>query len=248
MMARILRVVNSPLYAGLAPVSSLELAVTRMGFSAVTNIAISTAVFSTFGKHGQQDFDRVAFWRHSISAGIAAQILYDRARPGMRRRYTPDLLHLVGLLHDLGKILLDQHFHADFMSAVDQAHAQQIALELAERSVLGTDHAEVGSWLGMRWRLAPQIMQVIRWHHNPAQADIEEQELVMLVHAADYICNLEHVGDGGNCTAPGFHQRTWTGLGLSARDIPEVLEEVVERSGESEVLLALVQPEPAARV
>ncbi len=247
MMMRILQVVNSPLYAGLAPVSSLELAVTRLGFTTIVNIAISTSVFTMFGRQEQNGFDRVGFWRHSISTGIATQVLYERARPGLESRHPVDLLHLVGLLHDLGKIVLGQHFSADFMAAVDQAGARKVALDAAERDVLGTDHAEVGSWLGMRWNLAPEVLQVVRWHHNPAQASLENRELVMLVHAADYICNLERVGNGGNSKAPEFHQSTWIDLGLSTRDIPAVLDEVTTRSGESEVLLAIAQPDPAAR-
>lgn len=242
MMMRILRVVNSPLYAGLAPVSSLELAVTRLGFTTIVNIAISTAVFSMFGRPRQDGFDRVGFWRHSISTGIAAQVLYERARPGLKSRYPVDLLHLVGLLHDLGKIVLEQHFNAAFLKAVEQAASRKVALDAAERDMLGTDHAEVGSWLGMRWNLAPEVLQVVRWHHDPAQASLDNRELIMLVHAADYICNLEHVGDGGNGTAPAFQQSTWIELGLSARDIPAVLDEVTARSGESEVLLAIAQP------
>jgi HD-like signal output (HDOD) protein len=240
MMARILKIVNSALYGGWEPIVSLEAAVARLGFSSITNIATSTAVFATFSKAGQRDFDREQFWRHCICTGIGANVLYDRCNQRLRQRWGTDLLHLAGLLHDIGKIVLEQHFHADFMAAVAEAREGKITLLLAEQTTLGTDHAEVGAWLGMRWNLAPELLQVIRWHHDPDEADFEQRELVMLTHSVNYICNLGRIGDGGDTEAPSFRQTAWTKLGLTVEDIPEIVAKVVERSKDSEVLMSLI--------
>jgi HD-like signal output (HDOD) protein len=240
MMARILKIVNSALYASWEPTVSVELAVARLGFSAVTNIATSTAVFQTFGKDGEADFDREAFWRHCVSVGIGVNVLYERCKPNLQRRYGKDLMHLAGLLHDVGKIVLEPHFHASFVAAVRAAGEKRLPLAQAEVEELGTDHAEVGAWLAMRWNQPPEVLQAVRWHHHPGMADVEHQELVMLVHSANHICNLEKIGDGGDTVAPTFHQATWTRLGLTVKDIPVIVDEVVERSKESEVLMTLL--------
>lgn len=240
MMARILKVVNSVLYGGREPIHSLQLAVARMGLSAINNIAMSTAIFSTFGKKGQTDFNREDFWRHSISTGIAVNVLYDRCKSTLTKRYGKDLLHLVGLIHDIGKIIFEQFFHADFLKAVRLSADKSIPLIQAENEVVGAEHTQIGAWLGMRWNLSQELLQAVRWHHEPDSADVEHRELVMLCHSANYICNLEKIGDGGDVAAPSFHHDAWTRLGLTVRDISDIVDHVVEEAKKSEVLMSFV--------
>lgn len=239
MMATILKVVNSALYMGREPITSLRHAVARLGLKAISNIALSTGVFSTFPKTAGAEFDREQFWQHSISAGIAAVTLYDRCKPNLAQRYTTDVLHLSGLLHDIGKIILDQFLHADFIAAVFRSQDKSIPLIQAETEIIGTDHAQLGEWLGMKWNLGSDFLQTIRWHHDPESADADHRELVMLSHCSNYICNLRKLGDGGDVTAPKINLGVWQALGLKSEDVPSIVAEVSEKAKKSEVLMAL---------
>ena len=240
MMAKILKVVNSVLYGAREPIHSLQLAVARMGLNAINNIAMSTSVFSTFPKDGQSDFNREEFWRHSISTGIAANIVYERCKRNIKQRYTRDMLHLAGLLHDIGKILFENYFHDQFMAAIQTCGEANIPLFQVELESIGADHAQVGAWLGKRWNLSEPLIETIRWHHEPENSSEPCQELVMLCHTANYICNLENIGDSGDAVAPSFFKSVWVRLGLEISDISDVVDEVNEEARNSEVLLSFL--------
>lgn len=240
MMARILKVVNSAFYGAAEPVNSVQDAVARMGFVAVNNIALSTSVFSTFGKKGQSDFNREEFWRHSISVGIAANVLYERSRKNLTSRYQKDMLHLCGLLHDIGKIVLEQFMHEQFIAALKASQEKKTPLYTAETGCIGVDHAEIGDWLAKKWNLSDTVAAVVRCHHNPAKGPRELADLLNLCHIANYICNLEKLGDGGDCAAPTFLHASWKHLGLAVQDIAEIVDQVKEESKQSEILMAFL--------
>ena len=238
-MARILKVVNSALYGGDVKVQSIQHAVTRLGMRAVNNIALSTSVFSVFEDKGEGGFDREAFWRHSVSVGIAACVLYDRAEPHLKRGCTKDALRLAGLLHDIGKLVMYRYWKTEFQAALLEARDRRMPLHEAEREQLGADHTRIGAWLSGKWNLSPELVAAVRWHHDPFSAPPEHWELAALCHVANYVCNLQRLGDGGDLTDPWWTQSVWTELGMSVSDISMVVDEINEESKKSEILLAL---------
>lgn len=241
MMARILKVANSAAYGASEPIVSVENAVARMGFVGIKNIALSTALFSSFGDDKSDDFDKEDFWRHSVSVGIATNVLYEHTRENLSRRYTPDILHLCGLLHDIGKIVFEQFFHDMFMQALQLSADKQIPLFEAEKSVFGADHADVGRWLTTKWNLPREVSEAIRFHHEPENADEKLRDIVRLTHTANYVCNMEQLGSSGDNNVPVFIIGVWKRIGLRVRDIQGIVKEIKAGAEHSETLLSFMK-------
>ena len=174
--ARVLRAANSAYYRrGDIEIETIQRAVLMLGLNEIVNLTSSISVFSAFPTNAQDTQSlRFAFWNHCVATGIIAKYMakkFDLPTNGQE--------FVGGLLHDIGKIILDEYFHEDFVKAHDLSVERGQALILAEREVLGTDHAEVGAILADRWRLPAYLKDVIGFHHNPAQATAKEATAVV---------------------------------------------------------------------
>ncbi|MCF8085412.1 MAG: HDOD domain-containing protein [Desulfohalobiaceae bacterium] len=242
-MARILKVANSVFYTTEKGISDLRTAVVVMGLRAVHNIALSTAVFSTFPPSQGTKMDRTAFWKHSIYTAIATEVLSTYAAASMENSgHHRDELHLAGLMHDIGKIVLEQFFHHEFSQALELCRNQEIPLHLAEKRILGADHAQVGAWLGEKWNLSPDIIEVIRWHHQPEDAEKPDRHLVGLCHVANHLVNMEGLGNGGDSASLSSHA-AFSDIGVSAEAAPDIVEEIRRKADNSRVLLDMAEQE-----
>lgn len=191
---KILKVVNSAFYGLSRKVGSISLAVNILGVREVILLTLEVSVFSAFPPvPGKPSFDREAFWRHSIGCGAIARALEERFGKGRH-----DELFAGGLLHDIGKILLDQYFHFEFLEALDISWRERIPMEEAELHVFGTTHEEVGGWLAERWQLPEGLVACIRYHHRPFEAPSDYREEVGFVHVADILAKARGVGLGGD--------------------------------------------------
>lgn len=237
MSSKILRVANSAVFGLPQKVESVNQAIAILGFSAIGNIAMTASVFSSFSK-GNRDFDRREFWRHSISVGFGMTAVYELSKESLGKKYSKDVLHLAGLLHDMGKMVFDEFFHTDFIEAVKLARKDATPLFHAEREVFGLDHAELGAWLGAKWNLNDEVVHAIRYHHEIDEAR-DHVELVNLCHTANHACNLHNCGDGGDLASPFFKMGILKKLGMKVKDIRIISEEVKEEAKHSEILLAL---------
>jgi putative nucleotidyltransferase with HDIG domain len=192
--AKILRVANSAFYGMSGHVESLNAALVVLGMRELMHLVTCISVFHAFPtKPGQPTFDRKAFWVHSAGCGEISRSLTHRLK--LRFNSTE---FTAGLLHDLGKILLDQYFHDEFMEALRLSYAEELSMVEAEERVFGVNHAEIGLWLAGMWNLPETIRDVITYHHRVPNAKRENQSLVAIVHLANNLCKHAGIGFSGN--------------------------------------------------
>ncbi|NIQ04053.1 MAG: HDOD domain-containing protein, partial [Nitrospinaceae bacterium] len=105
-----------------------------------------------------------AFWYHSIASGLTSRVLAI-----YRKEPNPERFYVIGLLHDLGRLLLYLNLSQEMKEALLRYERGGFLYE-AERDVLGVDHAEVGGALLKKWKLPPRLVEAVRFHHRPSEA------------------------------------------------------------------------------
>ncbi len=197
----ILRLANSAFFAGPRQVSTLREAGVLFGTQRIVELVLASSVFP-IAKHPLEGYDLPAgeLVKHSMAVAIAADKL-----AALLKRPAPNHTFTAALLADIGKIVLGTFLKVDAEPIFKLAMEEKISFEVAEKKILGIDHAEVGATLLQEWNLPENVIDVVRWHHEPNQLD-GDKYVVDLVHVAVQIsvsCGLGIGLDGLNyCASP----------------------------------------------
>lgn len=189
MTAKILKLVNAAFFGLPSRVGNIPHALVLLGFNTVRNAVLSVSVIRAFSpKRSVEGFDIREFWRHSISVAVTSRFLAEKTR-----LYPVDDSFTAGLLHDIGKFVLSQHFPDSFCRVLVAAARDGITFSEAEKREIPLDHAGIGAYLGSRWKLPSSLVEAIH-HHHESTDHIAGQNLLTLVHTADRIVNREWNG------------------------------------------------------
>ena len=158
----VLRLANSAFFGLRKKVGTLKHAVMLLGVKRFAQIAVSASMSKTMDKAVEgYDLSPGDLWIHSIAvSNIAESLARQKKCGGTNDVFTP------ALLHDMGKLVLNP-FVKDERENIKRLTTQGIPLEIAEHMVLGTDHAEIGAMILARWSFPDDIVNAVRWHHNP---------------------------------------------------------------------------------
>jgi HD-like signal output (HDOD) protein len=224
--AKVLRLANSAFYGVPKSINTLNNAVIILGFKIIQTMVLSLTVFDMFVS-GEDDseavFDRNDFWHHSLKCGVISRLLAHRRKRNFA--LDPEEAFCAGLLHDVGKVVMEQYLNFDLNKALRHAGANDISFFEAEKSVLGYTHCDVASWLTGSWSLPDEIVQPLVYHHEPEEAVICADS-VMACHIADILSKVD-IGSETEVEETvevlEFKARV---LGLSSKDLREILNEV----------------------
>lgn len=215
--ARILRVANSPFYGFSSRIGSIKEAVVVLGFNAVRSIAIAAEIIDSF-----DGLDCRAFWLHSIGTGFCAKVIAKRVDLDEETAFT------AGLVHDLGKLVLEMHFRKHFRLALDYCREKDCEPVEAEKSTLGIDHGMVGFEIAKRWKFPHAIQMAIRNHHAP-----EGGLLTDIVHVANVVSHALEIGNSGYDFVPNLSPSAWERLGLDFSILKKCFGEMERLSASS---------------
>ncbi|MCE5244867.1 MAG: HDOD domain-containing protein [Syntrophobacteraceae bacterium] len=216
--AKVIRLCNSVLLHQKARIDSIDKALLRLGEKMLIEMAVATLV-ADFLSQAEQGYSlcKGGLFKHALGT---ARTAHELAR--LTDAAPPDLAYTAGLLHDIGKVALDQFMTEACPFFYRNAQETGDDLIQMERELFGMDHTQSGGMLSKRWNLPDSIDDVIRNHHYPEHASVNP-ELVHLVYLADLIMSRFMVGqEVEQMNTHHFNDRLKL-LGLKAEHLPLIL-------------------------
>jgi len=189
MSAKMIGFCNSVILGMRTRVDSIERALFIIGEKNLLQLILTTAL-EEFLSQTEEGYSlcKGGLFQHACGTAAVAKSLAQ-----FTGKVPPDLAYTAGLLHDIGKAVLDQFMHSRrplFYRYMQTGHVDLIE---AEREFFGGTHPEVGEQLAVSWAIPETLTDTIAHHHQPEQATVEP-ELTLLVYFADLIMSRFMVG------------------------------------------------------
>jgi putative nucleotidyltransferase with HDIG domain len=194
--SKILKVANSAYYGFSQQITTLKSAVALLGFSMVKSLALSMGVFQTMPLSGKDNhFSQKGLWIHSLAVATTMTELDKR----IGKKDGSEHVFVTGLLHDIGKIVLDHFFNDIFQQVLDETHeAKGEEFHEIERRIIGFDHGEIGAMLLERWKFPEVICNAVALHHKRELPEGRASIDVALLRIADVIPQELGLGEEDN--------------------------------------------------
>jgi putative nucleotidyltransferase with HDIG domain len=223
--AKLMQLANSAYYGFARQVSSLDRAITLLGFNTVRNIACTVSVSRFFSADTQGDVDMKGLWSHCLGTAVSARILVRETAPHLGEE-----AFLGGILHDIGTIIIINNFPEMAMKAFRIMREENISQNDAEKQFIGFTHADAGAYLVDKWNFPTRFYRIIRLHHNPPprliEPDDEENILLMAVYAGNQLAKILNLGKSLDPSMSGVMPTVWKSLGIEPRKLQELKKEI----------------------
>ncbi len=212
--ARVLKMVNSPVYGFPSRIASIHNALVLLGVNTVHGILISSVVFDIVSKH------MAGLWNHSLSCSTACNVIARMLNVKDIEEYM-----LAGLLHDFGKVVIAIQIPDASRDINALIRSEDVLSIEAEQLMLGFGHPRVNKWVAAHWNLPAGISAAMVFHHNPMVAG-SHKTLASVVHLGDFLARLFEIGSSGDSNVSELDPHALKHLGFDQSDLHEIVDRV----------------------
>ncbi len=179
--ARLIQIANSPLYRGRVEITSLQMAITRLGYNTVRTLIMSLAMQQVFQPTSPL-LDRYfhAIWRTSVEVGAIS-----RALAALCPHLDKEHALLAGLIHLIGKLPLLTLAEQTPSLADDRTRLDHLLEAL---------HPKIGAMILKHWNFPKTLLAVVSgyldWQRQPESDLADYVDIVQVAY-------LEHLSSSG---------------------------------------------------
>lgn len=223
---KVLTNVNSVAFSPYQKIKSIKQAVNILGDSTVKQIALNHLLYNKLiYQKANFEFGQLFFWQHCLYVAALSRSI------AMTLNHSdPDLIYSAGLLHDIGKIILETHAkvsYSDFLRSCKNAGIEPCYK--TERDFFGIDHAEIGFAFSAQWHIPERITASIYCHHEMPDDNSQFTECkddIAIISLADYIACSQGLGSTSVKHQPVLHPEVLQQLDINKLNIKKLLNTV----------------------
>lgn len=222
--ARLLRLVNTPLYGFQRKVETISRAVSIVGLREVGMLASSLLIVDQFGVIPKSLIEMRTFLEHSLGCALACKELAETT--GLAQA---EQAFVAGLLHDIGRLYYFTSFPERSRFCIDSALKHQRPLLTEEALFFGTDHATMGHRLLDGWEMPASLSLAVGCHHDPLRS--EGLPLAGIVHLGDILTHATGLGCSGECGPPLTHPEVMDMVPLQPEQLVDIAARIENKLG-----------------
>jgi len=165
----LLRYANSPLYRRGGEISNVPAAIRMIGLKNVRSAVVMTTLRTTCPQESERS---KTILRHSLGIAALCKLIGKKSCPKKA-----DDLELLGLLHDIGMIVLVSNIEEEYDALLERADAENIAIDKLEENEFGFTHDQVSALALHEFRL-PKNHEYVLTHFHQALDENETDEII----------------------------------------------------------------------
>ena len=217
--AKVLTQANSAYYGLPKKVTTVRDSVMLLGFKNLREIAMNASVMDMFiGKTDEESLRRRNWWKHSVDAATICRWLAEK-----EGNVSPHLAYTCGLLHYIGKTILDQHKAGAYHTIVERANNGESCREV-ERDIFKVDHIDVGCAIVKHWGFEESIVETLDYETAPEAG--HEVPITRAIVAVAFCIAKHHANPNrGYFDDLKGREWAWSRLGYSFNDLEPIVNQ-----------------------
>jgi putative nucleotidyltransferase with HDIG domain len=211
----------------------------------IRDVFFSVKVLGAFDSSEERAFLRKELTLHALAVACCAEDIAEIVSPPMN----PELVHCAGLLHDIGKLALQEAMPKSFAHIIEAAKSTGSSAYASEQKHLGIDHTILGKRLAKKWHLPEQVALAIWLHHSDAASisnSIPEARIAQVVRLADSIARESGLGQSGSFDSPESAGQIAQSLSIGIGQLEGIRQKLPEKVRQKSEVLGLDLPNAAA--
>ncbi len=213
MSAKVVQLVNSAYFGISRTITDPAHAAVILGLETIRDLVLTLQVFSQFDMNKIRRLGLEDIWDHSLVVGMYSRTITKTMSPD---KNIINAAFLAGLLHDMGKLLLAEHFTMKYYSTLGAARQQNIPLFESEMRSFGSTHGKLGAYLLGCWGLPVDVVEALAYHHAIEEYPKKGFSLALAVHIADYFFHVQK-SRSGRIPAPSLNIKYIKNAGFEAK-------------------------------